>query len=226
MEHAREQALREDKLILYVMGANWCHDSVDFVAKTQSDGFAALIEERYVVQLINIGNLEFIREVITRYGEPVIYGTPTVLVVEPRTDTLLNRTSLPYWRNSASISAADALAYFQTFTPGPPPAAEPPRSIELTRALAGIDNFERRQAERIYLAYADLGELMKTGGVDSPTPEFMTKWKNVAAMRSQITDDLVALRASAVSQDAAGKRPIALEYPNYSLYLDSPTPEQ
>lgn len=223
MQSARERALREDKLILYVMGADWCHDSVDFVEKTQSDGFAALIEERYVLQLINVGNLEFIREVINRYGEPVIYGTPTALVVEPQTDTLLNRDSLPYWRSSALISAEDTLTYFQSFTPGQSPAAQPPRSAELAQALAEIDRFERQQAERIYLAYADLGDLMRAEDGGSPTSEFMVKWKNLAAMRSQITDDLVALRNSAVSQDAAGTRPIALEYPSYSLYLDEPS---
>jgi hypothetical protein len=220
MDEARERALRDNKLVLYVMGANWCHDSTDFVMKTQSPGFSALIRERYVVQLLNVGNLEFIREVITRYGEPITYGTPTVLVVEPASNTLLNRASLPYWRDSKSVSIDDTMAYFSRFRPGDKPAADPQYSQALAQAMTRVDEFEQVQAERIYLAYADLGALFESGAAQPPTDEFMAKWKNLAAMRGQITEDLAALRAEAIAQDVAGANPIKLEFPRYDLYID------
>jgi hypothetical protein len=220
MDAARERALRENKLVMYVMGADWCHDSIDFVQKTGSTEFSELIDERYVVQLLNVGDLEFLRGVITRFGEPVIYGTPTVLVVEPAGNTLLNRDTLHYWRDSASINSAETVDYFSRFAPGDSPAAVPDYSPALAQAMSRIDEFEQLQAERIYLAYADLGALLKSGAAEPPTAEFMAKWKNLAAMRAKIPEDLAMLRADAVTQDAAGANPIKLKFPSYNLYID------
>lgn len=221
MESARLRAQRENKLLMYVMGANWCHDSLGFVSKTENPAFRELIDQRYVVQLINVGELQFIREVITRYGEPVIYGTPTVLVVEPNTDTLLNGSTLPYWRNADAISLEDTLAYFDAFSPGQLPEPVPDPTPALARALAEIDSFENSQAERIYLAYAELGAMIsETEPGARPSQEFLAKWTNLAEMRSQITDDLVQLRSSAQQLAGSGADPVVLNYPHYDLFID------
>lgn len=222
MDAAREQAMGEDKLLMYVMGANWCHDSVAFMAKTQNQRFADLIDERYLVLPINIGNFDYVREVITRFGEPVIYGTPTVLVVEPRSGDLLNRSTLPYWRNAEAITLDDTLAYFEGFAVGQLPVPVAAESAALATAMAQIDAFENDQAQRIYQAYGELGQLMETQDIHQPSDDFMGKWKSLAAMRGQITQDLSALRQDAVSQDRAGADPIALTFPHYDLFVDSP----
>ena len=222
MDAARERAIAEDKLVLFVMGANWCHDSLGFVTKTDDPRFRKLIDQRYVLQLINIGDLEYVREVINHYGEPVIYGTPTVMVVEPVSDSLLNRATLPYWRDAEMISMSDTLAYFRAFEPGQRPPATAVHSPALTSALAEIDRFERRQAERIYAAYDELGRMMKQLSGVPPSPEFLAKWDNLAAMRGRITGDLERLRADASDQDSAGVDPIELSFPRYELFTDAP----
>ncbi|KAA9134211.1 thioredoxin family protein [Marinihelvus fidelis] len=219
IEAARTVARDRGKLLMVVMGADWCHDSRGFIDLLADPGFRALVDERYVVQRVNVGYYDFVRDVIQAWDVPVIYGTPTVLVIEPASDTVLNRNTLPYWRNAASMSASDAIDYFDAYTPGPPPPA-PATSPELAAALADIDAFEREQAERIYAAYADIGAMMRDLDGERPGPGFREKWDSLAAMRAQITVDLAELRRQAHQQASSGADPIELDFPEYSLYLD------
>lgn len=220
LEQARTHAREEQKLLMLVLGAEWCHDSRGFVHKMEKPDFAALIEDRYEILLVNIGFLEYIRNIVERYQVPVIYGTPTVLVIEPDSNTVLNRDTLPYWRNADSISSSDTLAYFQAFRPGQLPAKPATPSPALAAALEDIDRFEQQQAERIYLAYAELGEMMRDLYPEPPNAEFREKWENLGQMRSSITDDLTALRNIARDLDALGFEPIQLQYPSYDLFID------
>jgi hypothetical protein len=220
MQLTRDRAAQEDKLAMFVLGANWCHDSTDFAKLLKNPGVAPDIEKHYEVQFINVGYLDHIREFVTPYGVPVIYGTPTVMVVNPGSNTLLNRGSLPYWRNASNLDAADARVYFEQFSPATPIPADASESPALQAALASIDQFEQNQAQRIYTAYAALGPLLKSMEAGEPAPGFKNKWGNLAKMRSAITGDLAALRASAVKQDAAGVTKIKLDFPSYALFID------
>lgn len=220
MAATREQAFANQQLAMYVLGANWCHDSVDFVDLLADPGVAPQIQANYVVQFINVGNLEHIKPFVTAYDVPVIYATPTVMVVDPVANRLLNRTTMSYWRNASNMNAADTADYFQQFSAAdlPPMPATP--SPALQQALTAIDKFEDAQAQRIYVAYAQLGALMATMDASQPTPEFGTKWGNLAKMRSTITADLQNLRDEAAAQDAAGIRSITLVFPSYALFTD------
>jgi hypothetical protein len=219
LEQARGTASASGKLLMVVMGADWCHDSRAFIDYLADPDFAALIDERYVVERVNVGYYEFVSGVVDHWDIPIIYGTPTVLVIEPDSETVLNRDSLSYWRNADSLGAENTVTYFERYRPGAPPLAEPP-SGRLAAALAEIDAFERQQAQRLYVAYADLGERLRSLGDDAPDAEFLERWDNVAAMRSSITGDLDTLRAEARIQDKAGTDPIRLDYPAYELYTD------
>ncbi len=216
---SRQDAIDQGKLLMVIMGADWCHDSRAFITHLQDPAFETLIDERYVVKRVNVGYYDFIREVIAPWNIPVIYGTPTVLVVEPVTDTLLNRDTLPTWRNAASMSADDAVNYFAEYDPGPPAAAQAP-SPALAEALAQIDAFEREQAERIYTAYAEIGAMLREMGDESPSPEFRVKWDQLATMRRDITVDLGRMRTEAQARVAAGETDIPFDFPDYSLFID------
>ncbi|MBT4520476.1 MAG: hypothetical protein HOC23_10765 [Halieaceae bacterium] len=220
MNAARKRAVASDKLLMYVMGANWCHDSLAFVRMMGNPEIAALLDKNYEVLLINVGYFEYIRDIITRYGEPIVYGTPTVLVVEPESDALLNRATLPFWRNADVISLDQSRAYFEAFSPGQQPPPKGIRSAVLAQALDDITRFEQRQAERLYEALEKLGVLLKAQDNGEKPEGFMQKWNNVAKMRGAITGDLQALRARAARQAAAGETDIQLEFPHYSLFTD------
>jgi hypothetical protein len=220
MELTRDRAEQEDKLAMFVLGANWCHDSRDFAKLLDNTRVSSDIDQHYEVQLINVGYLDHIREFVTPYGVPVIYGTPTVMVVEPRSNTLLNRDSLPYWRNASNLGTADVRRYFDQYSVASLVHSDPRESPALHTALASIDQFEQDQARRIYTAYAALGPLLRSMEAGKPTPGFNDKWGNLAKMRSSITGELTALRASAVKQDAAGVTDIKLDFPSYTLFID------
>jgi hypothetical protein len=220
MQLTRDRAAQDDKLAMFVLGANWCHDSTDFAKLLDDSRVAAYIDQHYEVQFINVGYLDHIREFVTPYAVPVIYGTPTVMLVKPNSNTLLNRDSLPYWRNASNLSTSDALVYFEGYSPATPIPSDPVESAALKTALASIDQFEQEQAQRIYIAYAALGPLLKSMEAGQATPGFKDKWGNLAKMRSTITGDLRVLRASAVKQDAEGVTHIKLDFPTYALFID------
>lgn len=216
---AKTSARESGKLLMVIMGADWCHDSRAFIDFLEDPDFKALIENRYVVERVNVGYYDHVRDVLAPWDVPIIYGTPTVLVVEPHSDTVLNRDSLSYWRSADALGAGKTVPYFDQFQPGAPPAKPPPSPL-LAQVFAEIDAFEQRQAERLYLAYADLGARMRDLGDAPPDAAFLERWDNVAAMRSSITRDLANLRQEARIQDEAGDGPIRLSFPEYDLYID------
>jgi len=121
MAATRQKAAAENKLAMYILGANWCHDSTDFAALLKDPSVAPMIEQGYDVQFINVGYLQYIREYVNPYEVPIIYTTPTVMVVEPHSNTLLNRASLPYWGTASSRKPQDVSDYFKQFSAGTPP---------------------------------------------------------------------------------------------------------
>ena len=103
------RAEASDKLALIVMGANWCHDSRGFVKTLNNKRLQEVLDDRYEVLLVDVGYLQRGRKVIERFGIPIIYGTPTVLVVDPRSELLINRDDMHRWRDAARIDVNEAI---------------------------------------------------------------------------------------------------------------------
>ena len=213
-----DKARASDRLAMLVLGANWCHDSVDFANMLAQPELESWIGQHYVVGLYNLGYLDDFQTYLAPYGVPVIYGTPTVLVIDPKTNQLLNPEFHYYWRNASQLTAKDARKYFSIYLV--PPVEGPDPSESLAQALGQIDEFEARQADRITRAYAALGPMMRAYEAGNPPADFDDKWANLAGMRSKITGDLENLRQSAREQDAAGADPIVLDFPEYPLFID------
>jgi hypothetical protein len=208
------------KNLLVVLGANWCHDSKNFVTRKMTDpSVAPLLESRYHTLLVNVGMYEQLQAQLDVLDIPALYGTPTVIAVDAASMQVLNRDSLDTWRSSETRSAQEAAEYFTQLPVAPRENAEV--SAPLAAAMAEIDQFEVAQGRRITQAFGELGELMAAIYPEPPTTEFQEKWDNLGAMRGPLPDDLRALRASAASQDAQGARPIVLVYPTYRLFTDS-----
>ncbi len=104
---AFERAAANGKLVMLVMGANWCHDSRALAGWLQTDRFAALIDAEYELVFINVGmpqsgdghNLA----IAQRFGIEDLPGTPNVLILTAESE-LLNADTATSWRNSASRS--------------------------------------------------------------------------------------------------------------------------
>jgi len=105
-------AKANNKLALIVMGANWCHDSRSLATKLYLPEVKETIESNYELMFVDVGYLTKIKEVITRFGMPVIYATPTVLIIEPNTEALINGHNMHIWRDADKVSVSDTHQYF------------------------------------------------------------------------------------------------------------------
>lgn len=220
VEAVLARAIAEDKLALIVMGANWCHDSMGLYTHFQDPELMATLEANYELVFIDVGYLEFGKEVIQRFGQPVIYGTPTVLIVDPKTEQLLNGKTMHRLRDSASMDIEEARAYFAaTATLGAVNMQISPNDPTLMALYQEIDAFEEKQASRIYRGFAVLAPMMRADEEEGTRDEnYLPYWGELADLRYTITDDLARLRAEARQRVAAGKTDISLEFPKYEKF--------
>lgn len=208
----------ENKLALIVMGANWCHDSRALASRLQKPKLQPIIEKNYELEFIDVGYLDTGMEVITRFGQPVIYGTPTVLIIDPQSEQVINFDSSPRWRNAHSISMKDTVAYFSQMAAIRSNHDNEPVSPQLEVLQSEIVAFERAQSERLYEAFAVVGPMLKLYEQDNAPDEFDDYWKSLAKMRAQITDDLAELRTEARRRSGTGETNIVLSYPEYPAF--------
>jgi thiol-disulfide isomerase/thioredoxin len=120
LQKALKQAtIQPDRLVIVVMGGNWCHDSRALAGWFETPRFAAMLKKRYELVYVDVGipqigqgrNLQIPRQ----YGIKKIKGTPTVMILSGE-GKLLNRKDAPRWRN-ASMRQEDAIFnFFAEFT--------------------------------------------------------------------------------------------------------------
>ena len=114
VDAALARAQLNEKRVILVMGANWCHDSRGLAGWFAQPRFAAMLEAKYELVYVDVGHRDRNIEIARRFGIEAIKGTPTVLVLSSSGD-LLNRQSAPKWRDAASREQDDIFAYFDQF---------------------------------------------------------------------------------------------------------------
>jgi hypothetical protein len=216
MDSAREN----NKLVLVVMGANWCHDSRALASRLQKEPLNTLVDDHYETVFVDVGFLEKGKDVITSLGPPVYYATPTVLIVDPVTGRLINEHNRHQWANANSISMDDSVEYFRQMSrPVPDDLKQDVDANEdLQELLAEIEAFEQLQAERVYEAYIILSPMLRAyenGEKDKFSEQY---WDEVRDFRYKIPADVETLRAKAQTRVAAGESNINLTYPEYPAF--------
>ncbi|WP_026377166.1 thioredoxin family protein [Aestuariibacter salexigens] len=111
-----EAARRENKLLMLVLGADWCHDSRGFARTISQTDLQSIMSPRYHTVMMSVGYLDNLQSVMSQFGHPVYFGTPTVLIVEPHSRQLLNRNSLAIWQSADSQPQEEYVNYFNQFT--------------------------------------------------------------------------------------------------------------
>ncbi|WP_338241418.1 thioredoxin family protein [Aurantiacibacter hainanensis] len=113
VDTALARAAGSDRLVLLVMGANWCHDSRALTSYLMEPEHAALLEEHYETVYIDVGLPQtgdgFNLDVAERFGVTP-EGTPSVLALTPTGELVNTPEDAISWRNSASRSPAAVLA--------------------------------------------------------------------------------------------------------------------
>lgn len=106
------KASQQHKKLLLVLGAQWCHDSTGFAKKMSTPVMQSIIERDYVVQIVDVGHLEDRRTITQMFGYPTYFATPTVLVIDPNQQQILNMATLSQWGHADSISLKQYQRYF------------------------------------------------------------------------------------------------------------------
>ncbi len=109
------RAKASGKMVLVILGANWCHDSRALAGWLAQPRFAAMVASRYELVYVDVGRKNRNLDIARRFGLSKVKGTPTLLILDA-TGKLLNRKDAPTWRNAASRSEDkiyNALANFK-----------------------------------------------------------------------------------------------------------------
>lgn len=108
------RAAGSGRMVMIVLGANWCHDSRALAALFVTDDFTAMLRDRYEVVFVDVGRRDRNLAIPARYGITTLAGTPTVLILSPE-GQLLNRGTAASWRNAASRSRQTVYSAFANF---------------------------------------------------------------------------------------------------------------
>jgi len=220
-------ALAKDnnKLALIVMGANWCHDSRSLARNLFAPKVKEVIDTHYELLFINVGFMEKVKPVITRFGMPIIYSTPTALIIEPNSELLINRHNIHSIRDADSVSIADTKAYFENVAINRSKLVHTLSFLDvsinqnkLKQLNQEIDNFENHQADRIYQAYEVIGPMIKERKSGIKNKNFNKYWKSASKLRYKITKDLDRLRAQAIKIAKVKDSNKKLKFPTYPKF--------
>jgi len=219
-----DKAKETNKLALIIMGANWCHDSRALASRLFLPEVKSVIDSDYELLFVDVGYLTNVKEPITRFGMPVIYATPTVLVLDPITETRINGHNMHIWRDADKVSVPDTINYFSTIAKDRTSLLSAiikdrnNQSNHLKELNQSIDDFERQQADRIYKAFTILEPLLKERNEGGKAKGFMKHWVRVAKLRYAVTDDLSKLRQQAKDIASGDASDSNLSFPQYQAF--------
>ena len=88
---AKARALAQHKLLLIDLGGNWCPDCRILAGTMERPELKAFVEAHYVEVTVDVGRFNRNLQIPAHYGlTRRLEGVPSLLVIEPRTDKLLD----------------------------------------------------------------------------------------------------------------------------------------
>ncbi|MCT6698358.1 thioredoxin family protein [Rheinheimera sp. 4Y26] len=201
LSRLEQQAVAEQKQLLLVLGATWCHDSVALLEQFNQPALKAALQQRYLLAFVDVAYLEFGAATMTSYQQPLYYGTPTVLMIDPVSRQLLNKSTVMHWTNAAKLQLAEYQQYFLTDQVQRQYAKEQMQLAAIPAAVQQqIHDFEQQQAKALAQAYLQVGPLLKAYK-ESGKPasdEFKQRWDQLKAFRSNILPQVALLQQQAI----------------------------
>ncbi|MBR9794203.1 MAG: hypothetical protein GYB58_20910 [Gammaproteobacteria bacterium] len=186
VEHTIAQAVENHQLVALVLGAQWCHDS-RALAGYLNDPALAPVTKNIALLPVDVGYLENKHALLSQFGYPAYFATPTLLLIDPQTRRVINRASLPAWQSAHNESAAALQDYLQAqlqywesqWQPGP--------------IVPEVEAFETQQANRLYEDYQRLGKLLAKEDAGQPVPALNARWRAVKQYRMALQADLIRM---------------------------------
>ena len=114
VDAARKRARAEHKLLLIDLGGNWCGDCRVLAGTIEQTELKRFVDAHYVVVAVDVGRFDKNLQIPARYGlRDRLKGVPSLLVVDPKSDKLLNAgdtAALSDARHMSPQGLADYLA--------------------------------------------------------------------------------------------------------------------
>jgi len=117
LQRALVDAQNQHKDVLIIFGANWCEDCRD-LDKAMHGSSATLIDSRFVVVKVNVGNFNRNLDLAEHYGNPIRNGIPAAVVVSP-TDQVLYSTKAGELANARRLGEGGIHEFFSKVLPAP-----------------------------------------------------------------------------------------------------------
>ena len=213
VETARLKAIQADKLLLLVLGAQWCHDRRGLSQQFSTPTLHEIISNRFETVLVNVGYYKDYRGLTRQFGYPGYFATPSVMVIEPQQQQLLNMQTMPTWNAAHSVSSEEYLDYFSTIGTAEIPEPES-LSTEQKERVSQVHNFANQQTARLFEGFKLISPLLQ-GAVEDQLNDF-TELEALSdeayAFRMQLQKDIHTLHQLALESDQA------LGYPSYGPF--------
>ena len=113
---ARAAAKAHHKLLMIDLGGNWCGDCRVLAGTLELPAMKRFMDQHYEFVTVDVGRFERNLQIPAHYGfNTRLKGVPTLLVVDPKTDRLLNPNDVFALSDAGSMSPqalADWLAHW------------------------------------------------------------------------------------------------------------------
>lgn len=204
-----DAARKNKQLALLVLGANWCHDSRGLARNFDSVEMQKILSKHYQTVFIDVGNLEDRRDITERFGQVHYFATPTVYIVDPTSEQLLNASTLKKWGMADNIPAKEYKRYFTNYAINAKSENQPIGPAY----QAQIRMFAQYQGHRLNLAYNHLRPMMAEEDKGDSSAGFLEDWKAVREFRIKLQNDLLHL-----DEQARKRAPLPLQLPSYQPF--------
>lgn len=102
---AKARARAHHKLLLIDLGGNWCLDCRLLEGTMELPELHKFLAAKYEIAVVDVGRFDKNLDIPARYGvTDRLEGVPAVLIVDPRTDRLLNAGHLAALADARSMS--------------------------------------------------------------------------------------------------------------------------
>ncbi|MFC3093794.1 thioredoxin family protein [Alteromonas sediminis] len=186
VSQALSKAKETNKRLLVVLGATWCHDSMGLAKRFSMETLHPIIQQHYETVFVDVGFLNDRRDITQRFGYATYFATPTVLIVEPQEEKLINFDTVKKWGFADSVDLQEYIEYFSGFT-------TTEHQHPLVQPDAAVLAFANREAARLQNAYDLLGPLLQEDEQGIQNEDFMPLWQEVRRFRFSLQNDIVDL---------------------------------
>ncbi len=116
---AKAKARREHKLLLIDLGGNWCADCRILAGTMDLPEVKAFVDRHYELVTVDVGHFDKNLQIPAHYGiTHRLEGVPSLLIVDPRTDALLDKDHVSALEDARSMTPQALADWLARWTRG------------------------------------------------------------------------------------------------------------